>query len=374
MGQVVRLPIDVGAERVCLREVLGVEDTPSPRLDDLRVLLIATLFIALAARIEPEQLLSLDPLLAAAFIGALIFIVRPVSVFVSTIGSKLNWREKVFLSAMAPRGIVAAAVSAILGLDLVNAGRPEGEQIAPIIFAGIVGTVLFYSLSAGPIVRILGLRRAEPIGLLLLGGHNWVQDLAALLFQLGVPVVLVDTNRENIRRAKQRGLFAVTGNFLEEGFLNRLDLNEVGSFLALTPNDEVNSLAAVQLRDFLEKDRIFQLSPASRGAGASTAPEKITSTLGGRRLFDRDLNFARMVELLRQGWTMQTIRLGPDRDYQKIVRDYQGYLSPLLVLRQKGQLDVLAAEHDKTELRFLPGDTLICVAKTPAHLRSPEDA
>lgn len=331
--------------------------------ENLRVLLIASLFIILAARIDLNEIRALDPVATIAFILALILVVRPVSVLLATIGSSLSWREKVFIGAMAPRGIVAAAVSAILGLELVRAGRPEGQQLAPIIFAVIVGTVSVYSLIALPLVRLLGLRPAESNGLLVLGAHDWCRDFAAALVRLKLPVTLIDTNRENVRQARLAGQNAIHGNVLEDGFIDKVDLTLIGSFLAMTSNDEVNALAALQLQRILGAEKVYQLCPPENEARPG---KSVSRALGGLRLFERDLTFQRIGDYVQSGWEIHATTLTREFDFQKMVEHYRGYVTPLVVRRQQGGVQVLTAETNPTGRRFHPGDALVSLVRPTA--------
>ncbi|MCZ7666739.1 MAG: cation:proton antiporter [Chloroflexi bacterium] len=123
--------------------------------EDLRVMLIATLFILLAARLSWAEISNLGPE-ALLFLAVLIFIARPLAVFLSTIRSALTMRERIFMSWMAPRGIVAAAISSIFAFRLVEDGIAGAEKLVPLTFLVIVGTVLIYSLTVEPLARFLG--------------------------------------------------------------------------------------------------------------------------------------------------------------------------------------------------------------------------
>ena len=137
--------------------------------ENLRVLLISSLFILLASRLQVGDLVQLD-LGSLLFVGALIVFVRPISVWLSTIGMGLTWRERTFLAWMAPRGIVAAAVSAVFAIDLVAAGYADAARLAPLTFLVIVATVAVYGLTAAPLARALGLAESAPQGVVVLGG------------------------------------------------------------------------------------------------------------------------------------------------------------------------------------------------------------
>jgi NhaP-type Na+/H+ or K+/H+ antiporter len=119
--------------------------------ENLRVLLISCLFIILAARLELSAFVGVDWWGGFAFLAVLILVVRPLSVFVSTAGTNLTWQEKLFVSWMAPRGIVAAAVASLFSMRLIDMEYPGAEKLVPVTFLVIVGTITVYGLTAYPL-------------------------------------------------------------------------------------------------------------------------------------------------------------------------------------------------------------------------------
>jgi len=170
--------------------------------ENLRVILISALFILLASRLSLQDIPWNNPQ-AYLFIAALIFVVRPVAVLASSIGSDLNWRERILLFWMAPRGIVAAAVSSIFGLELVEHGIMQGNLLMSYTFMAIIGTVLFYGITARPVARALKLAHPNPQGIIFVGAHRWARILARYLRQRHFDVLLIDTNKRNISYCKR---------------------------------------------------------------------------------------------------------------------------------------------------------------------------
>jgi len=186
--------------------------------ENLQVILISSLFIILAARLSLEQfyLLNFKHLF---FLLILIIVVRPVAVYVSTTGSGLNRKEKLLLNWMAPRGIVAAAVSSIFALELTKAGFGQADELVPVIFLVIIGSVAFYSLTAKFVALRLKLAVPDPQGLLIVGAHTWACKIAKALQNLKIPVVLADANWHHIAQARIKGLPVYYGNILSKNAL-----------------------------------------------------------------------------------------------------------------------------------------------------------
>lgn len=286
--------------RVPVRHILQFKE-------NLRVLLISTLFILLAARLQREDFAGLS-LSAVLFLATIILIARPVGVALSTLGSKLTRRERLFLAWMAPRGIVAAAVTSVFAHRLSLDPRfPEADRLVPLVFVIIIGTVIVYGLTGGPLARRLGLAATNPQGALIVGANPIGRALGMALADLGQPVLIVDSNYTRIGAARMDGLPTWYGNILSETTLEELDLAGIGRLIALTPNDDANSLAALHLGDLFGRDEVYQLSPA-RSTGSAKGNDAIAD-LRGRNLFGENLDYLELERRLASGWKVRTTLL-----------------------------------------------------------------
>lgn len=299
--------------------------------ENLQNLLISFLFIILASRLRPEEIegLNIEHLI---FIGLLIFAVRPISVFLSTLGSSLNFREKLFLSFMAPRGIVAAAMSSIIALDMVHVGYEQASVIPPIIFFVIIGTVTFYSLTSKPLARLLKIANPDPSGIMIVGAHRWAIDLALMLKERNVNVMLVDTNATHVNMAKKSGLSAHQANILSENIFEELELDSVGQLWALTSNEEVNSISCIRFAAVIGRDKVFQLSSEDR---ATQGKKEIDAKLRGRILFSSGMTHDYIQERLDEGAVLATKTV---EDAKSEIPQLSGPLSiPLFIITESGK-------------------------------------
>ncbi len=321
--------------------------------EDLQVLLIACLFILLSARIEPGAL-SFITARAWIFLLVVIVLIRPIAVWASLRGTVLDWKERAFLAWLAPRGIVAAAVASlfsfrleeVLGIDVV-------APLVPITFLVIVGTVAVYGLTLSPWARYLGLASPSPQGVLILGGHGWAMEIAKLLQKLEFKVLVIDSNPGNVEIARRAGLEAEQANALSETVVDELDLGGIGRLLALTRNDEVNSLAALHFREVFETNGVYQLQ--SRSGQKRHLVSELPMHLRGRPLFSENTDYASLTLRYEKGGKIKAITLKPDLTYDHVVEEYEQDVIPLLWIRGH-QLTIL------TELEnFQPeiGDTVI---------------
>ena len=186
-----------------------------------------------------------------AFLVVIILVARPLAVFVSTLFSKIPRNEKIYIAAMAPRGIVAVAVASLFAIELGDAGFAEAEQLVNVTFTVVVGTVLVYSLIARPLAERLDLTEKHPQGTLIVGAHHWAREIAAAIQEAGIDVWLVDTNGRHIENATNAGLNAFQDSIMADGILDDLPLECTGRMLAITDNSELNALAAVRFSNWL---------------------------------------------------------------------------------------------------------------------------
>lgn len=227
-----------------------------------RVLLISTLFILLTGRMEISDITGL-PISVLGFLVVVVLVARPLSVWLSTARSGLSSREKVFLGATAPRGVVAAAVSSLFALELVEFGYPEASLLMPVTFAVITTTVLASGLLASPLVKRLGLGQVEPQGAVIVGAGEVGRTLAQALKRHGIRAILIDSDKTKVDEARRLGLIAKKGEVLSRRVLRELDLDGFGHFVALTPNDDVNTLAVAHFRRLFGKSRVHQVRPST---------------------------------------------------------------------------------------------------------------
>lgn len=352
--------------------------------ENLSVLLIASLFILLSARLNLSSFAELGwrgPL----FVAVMILIVRPASVWFSTLGTRLTTRERIFLSWLAPRGIVAAAVASVFALrlgvvppapetsaevaraaavagsaiDSSEAGQTAsllsapGSGLVPATFLVIFGTVVVYGLTAAPLARRLGLASASPQGVLIAGADLVARRIASGLQEAGYPVLLVDVNRWNTSEARMEGLRTAGVNILSERAVEELDLGGIGRFLGLTSNDEVNSLAAMHLTPLFGRSEVYQLLPHNRANGKAASPEHLRA----RFLFGAKLTHEELEDRLEHGAKIKLTKLTEEFTYDAFKKTYNENATPLFLSGQ-GKLTIVT---DRTTLAPKPGQSIIAL-------------
>lgn len=319
----------------------------------ITVLMVAIVFVVLTADLDPRVLRHLD-WHAAALVMAVIFLVRPAAVLLSTAFSGMDWRDRALLAWIAPRGIVASVVAGVFGPGMVAAGYADAEKILPLVFAVVFATVLLHGFSLGWLGRRLRLS-VDPHGVLIVGASPWTTELARVLTtEMGVGVLLVDSSWHRLRAARLAGVRVLYGEVLSEQIEQSLELNEIACLLAATSNDAYNALVCNSFAKELELDRVFQLPMYA--AEENDGSRVVAEPLRGRPAFHEDAQYEELWRRHFQGWQFSKTRLTDSYSYD----DFRSDLAP--------DAFVIAVLRDGKNLLFRPangaskpgsGDTLV---------------
>ncbi|MFC1866071.1 cation:proton antiporter [Chloroflexota bacterium] len=309
--------------------------------ENLRVMLISSLFIMLTARLQMDDLSTIS-VGSIALLAVLILIARPAVVALATIGSKLKLKQRLFISWMAPRGIVAAAVASVFSIRLQEAGYAQAELLMPLTFVVIAGTVTIYGLTAPAVASRLKVAEPNPQGVLMVGGQTWARTIAAALHKEGFRVLVVDTSRMNITAARMLGVATYYGNILSQHTLDRINLSGIGRLIALTSDNEYNSLATLQLSNDLGRSTVYQL-PA--GGEEAEAKKAVSQHLRGRLLFSPDATYGYLAGLFAGGASVKTTEITEDFGYDAYKQYYGDAAMPLFLIDQSNKMTVITADN-----------------------------
>ena len=328
--------------------------------ENLSIFLISGLFILLAARLDLHAMIALGPVVLVLLL-IIQFIARPLNVLLSTFGSKLNWRERTLLAWIAPRGIVAAAVSAIFAIRLDQAGHEGALLLVPLTFAVIIGTVVLQSATARPLARLLKVAEPAPSGFLIVGANGPARAIGKALQQLGSRVLLTDSNWENIRAARMENLPTYFGNPASQHAEVHLDLVGLGHLLALSPSGELNTLAAIRFRHEFGPRRLYTL--ASGQEIRRTDKHRASHEHRGQSLGNPVLTYTQLASELHNGAEIYSTHLTENftwEDYQAL----HGERATLLFAREHNSwVHVVTPESD---LKPGAGWTLLALIRQDA--------
>ncbi|MEL0629287.1 cation:proton antiporter [Psychromonas aquatilis] len=312
--------------------------------ETLTVLLISALFILLAARLDSSAMLDLG----WGGLGVLLvvmFVARPLSVWISGLGTSQSAKEKWFLSWVAPRGIVAAAISSLFAIKLETVGLKGAESIVPLVFLVIIGTVVIQSLTAGRWAKFLGVKEGSKEGLLMFGASSFSRELAIILMSKNVKVILTDNNWDSIRKARMRNIPVYFGNPASEHATNFMDLSGIGRVLVMSPYRQLNPLVTFHFQDLLGDEKVFGLNNPD---SASARHQLSESYLKRLTLFGENTSYAKLANLMTKGAILKVTNITENFTFENFTKRYGETAMPLLYINKEGNVTVITGAETKT--------------------------
>ena len=327
--------------------------------EHLTVVLISMLFILLAARLDIDQLASIGlPALAVLAVG--LFLARPLSVLISSIGTSVTFKEGALLAWIAPRGIVAAAISSLFALRLE--GQVENAAlIVPLTFVMIIGTVVVQGLTAGSLARRLGLSSRGEQGVLIASSNKVALMLGEALLANGIKVKIVDTRREGLQEARMKGMETFFGNPLSEHADRFMELAGFTHLFAVSRNPEANAMICARHRHDFGTAHVFSVQPS--GMDETDTRQGLMTGLRTQVLFGKEASWAKLASLIGQGATVRSTTLSEEFDFEAYCATQDKQAIKLFALDDRGNLRVFSS---KNELEPGPGWTLISLSGEPA--------
>ncbi|HAC62053.1 MAG TPA: sodium:proton antiporter [Cyanothece sp. UBA12306] len=331
--------------------VVRASSIPEERLlrrfkGQLTVLCVSVLFVLLAADLSIASIFALG-WGSVLTVLTLMLIVRPISIALCTFTSDLNWRQKLFLAWIAPRGIVSASVASLFAILLTENGINGGESIKALVFLTIMMTVFIQGLSARRVATILQINSLEATGAVIIGCNALGRLMGRLFSQHGESVVLIDTDPEACNQAQSEGLSVFQSSALDPDVLEEAGIHSMGTFMALTSNGEVNLVLAQRALEEFKPPRVFAVFPSNSATNSSGNKTKVNAAFVDQPL----------IKTWNQYLTQEQIKLGKTRlrepglslqqaHLQALIR--AGELLPLLIKRQ-GSLQVVKATQNWQE-------------------------
>lgn len=313
--------------------------------ESLSILLVSILFILLAANIQMEDIYLVFDQKALILFAIIVFGLRPLGVFLSSTRSGLTIREKLFISWVGPRGIVAAGIASLFGLKLARQGVPGAEYITPLVFMVVLGTVLLNATTARLVAKLLGVFLKDSKGVLIIGASSISRLIGKYLQDNNRHVVLVDSNPDNIKQAKELGLEAMEESVYSDDLLNNIELNDVGYLMAITGNSDINKTAIKKFtKQFGDKGSFRVIS-----SNEMNDPEQ-NPTEG---LFSHTDDYIKLTEVARKYPIIHEIVLNSRSHYEGLIEisKTDPDIIPIFVKTTTGNLEIIPSHSSEVEIQ-----------------------
>ncbi|GGD50351.1 cation:proton antiporter [Muriicola marianensis] len=303
--------------------------------ESLSVLLISILFILLAANINVSDMELIYNWNTIILFLVIVFLIRPLGVFLSTQGSGLKLNEKAFIGWVGPRGIVAAGIASLFGSKLMAKGEPGAEYITPLVFMIVLGTVLLNATTARLIAKWIGVFLDRSEGILIIGASRISRIIANYLMENKRHVVVIDNNETNIAKCKKMGLEAFAANIYSDTLTDNIELNDVGYLMALTGNSDINKYAIDKFKDQFGENGSFRLVDTDEMADPENNPKE--------GLFSHTDDFIKLSEAVRKYPAIHEIALNDKEHYDGLIEITKAddYIIPLFLKMPDGNLEII---------------------------------
>ena len=324
--------------------------------ESLSILLISILFILLSANINMEDLWLIYNWKTAILFSIVVFIIRPLGVFLSTRKSNLSINEKLFISWVGPRGIVAAGIASLFGITLVYKGVEGAEYITPLVFMIVLGTVLLNATTARLFARITGVFLKKSNGILIVGASEVSQLIGDYLKKNNRHVVLIDSNHTNIAKAKGLGLEALTTDIYSDTLEDNIELNDIGFLMALTGSADINKYAIHKFKDHFGENGAFRLVTEEEKNDPTNNPKE--------GLFSHTDDFALLTRTAQDYPTINEVSIIDKSHYERLIKktiDSKNTI-PIFLKDEKGKLSIISS-HSKSIDESEKGFTLVYLGK-----------
>ncbi len=323
--------------------------------ESLSILLISILFILLAANIDIKDLMLLYNWKTAVLFVVVVFVIRPMAVFLSTYKSKLKTNEKLFISWVGPRGIVAAGIASLFGSKLLKEGVEGAEYITPLVFMIVLGTVLLNATTARIFAKMVGVFLTSSDGILIIGASPAPRLIASYLKQNGRRVVLIDSNPNHIHKAEEMNLEAIEASVYDDDLTENIELNDIGYLMSLTGSSVINEYALSKYTKNFGEQGAFRLISSEEMKNPNNNPE-----LG---LFSHTDDFINLSEVVRDFPKINETEITSKEDYIAKINKLNSEITsiPIFVKSNDGVIHILSSYSEKMNVE--EGNVLMYLGK-----------
>lgn len=300
--------------------------------EDLTVLLVSGVFIILSASLDWDVISQFQARFLI-YLVLLMLIVRPVTVMLSLIGTDMPMRERLFIAWIAPRGIVAVAITGVFALRLTDENVIGAELLVPLAFATAIATIVAHGFTAQMWARFLGIDRGPGSSLLLMGVNRWSVGFAEAMNKAGINVTMADTSKFALRDARRAEVETHQGDMLDDDFRHHFNWPSYYRVVATSDSDAYNALVCAELGPELGYAKVLQAAPDRRNG--------MTSARGGM-IFTDPPSIYDLQTRSSDGWVFSRTRITEQFTYTDFLAQMKSGGAPLAVIRSDGRFELFS--------------------------------
>lgn len=324
--------------------------------ESLSVLLISILFILLSANISYKELMLLYDWRTLVLFALIVFVIRPLAVFLSTSQSNLKTNEKLFVSWVGPRGIVAAGIASLFGEKLLKQGVEGAEYITPLVFMVVLGTVLLNATTARLFAKVVGVFLKRSNAIMIVGASDVARLIARYLKENKRRVVLIDSNTHNVEKAKEEGLESIEVNVYDDELTDNIELNDVGYIIAMTGSDSINKYVISNFAAIFGEQGAYRLA---------TSQEVITKDYDDEdHLFTIADDYINIMEAVREFPEIHEAPIDSVQDYKTKIEQIHGEIKSIPILvKNKTTHEILLISEFEHKVKKIEGWVIVYLGK-----------
>ncbi|MDA3128809.1 cation:proton antiporter [Aliibacillus thermotolerans] len=325
--------------------------------ENISVLLLSGIFIMITASLDRVTLLQIFNPNIIFYVILMLFVVRPLSIWLSTMNTDLTYQEKALVGWIAPRGIVALTVAGYFANVLEEAGYVDAALITPLTFALVFATVCVHGFTIGPISKKLGLSLQGKPGVIIVGGNRFSNRFAKVLKDLNIEVLIADPSIEYWFQAKNSGVPYFKGEILSEQTEYTLDMTPYDKLITTTDRDSYNSLVCTTFVPEMGRDNVYQLS---WHVDEKAHPNDLVKRAGGKVLFGEGITLEKLEEKISEGYVFRKTKLTKKYSFSQYMKERENDTYLLALVKESGNFDFFSMEG--MNLKAEPGDTIVSLA------------
>lgn len=332
--------------------------------EQITPVVLSVVFIILAALVEIDTILNVLWYEGLIVVLLIIFVIRPLLVFVSTYGGLFTTREKIFMSFVGPRGIIPASVASLFAIDLREMGMAaEADILVSTVFLVIFATVF---VEGGPARYIAQRLQIDPMKIIVVGGGGSGKHLTDRLSEeREESVTIIEKDEERVSDLRNEGYSVVEGDGRDTEILEKAGIEDANIVASMTRNDDTNLLATQLARNKYDVESAVArvLDDENREAfeslGVRVVSDSEATATEADNLIDRPVVSSWMEDVDSEGRIMD-VELENQKYDENTIREFNEELpsKSLVVLIKRG--DDTLIPNGSTEIRT--GDTLTFVS------------